>query len=94
MSTNNSKRAYEEVSEDDQYFIDRALEIKARVEKYYDNHPEEYKELLELEEADRLKKLLEQKRLLKSKREYLQMHLKIAHQQDQELTWKRKLVIW
>ena len=53
MSTNNSKRAYEEVSEDDQYFIDRALEIKARVEKYYDNHPEEYKELLELEEADR-----------------------------------------
>ena len=48
MSTNNSKRAYEEVSEDDQYFIDRALEIKARVEKYYDNHPEEYKELYSL----------------------------------------------
>ena len=40
MSTNNSKRAYEEVSEDDRYFIDRALEIKARVEKYYDNHPD------------------------------------------------------
>ena len=46
MSTNNRKRAYEEVSEDDQYFIDRVLEIKARVEKYYDNHPEEYKILL------------------------------------------------
>jgi len=68
MSTNYSKRAYEEeVSEDDQYFIDRALEIKARVEKYYDNHPEEYKELLELEEADRLKKTTRAKTIIKIK---------------------------